>query len=72
MDSVYILWHVHDANGTEDEKLIGVYLSEGDAQAAIGRLGSKPGFRETPDGFSIDKYTLNRDAWEEGFIRPSR
>jgi len=67
MDSVYVLWHVHDVNGDDDEKLIGIYRSEEDAKAAVERLKVKPGFRETQDGFSVDKYQLNRDSWEEGF-----
>ena len=70
-DSVYVLWHVHSVSGTDDEKLIGIYRSEEDAKAAVERLKKKPGFRETQDGFSIDKYQLNRDAWEEGFVRAS-
>jgi len=69
MNSVYILWHVHNVEGRDDEKLIGVYQSELDAKAAIERLKIKPGFRETQGGFSIDKYSLNRDSWEDGFVR---
>lgn len=69
MDSVYALWHVHDVNGTDDEKLIGIYRTEEDAKAAVERLKDKPGFRETQGGFSIYTYLLNRDSWEEGFVR---
>jgi hypothetical protein len=69
MDAVYILWHVHSVDGTEDEKLIGVYRSEDDASAVVLKLRDKPGFRETLDGFSIDRYPLNRTHWEEGFVR---
>jgi hypothetical protein len=71
MDSVYVPWHVHDVNGDDDEKLIGIYRSEEDAKAAIERLKVKPGFKETQDGFSVHKYPLNRDSWEEGFVRAS-
>lgn len=38
MQEVFILWHVHDSNGAEDEKFIGVYRTEADAKAAIERL----------------------------------
>jgi hypothetical protein len=68
MDTVYILWHVHSVDGTEDEKLIGVYRSEEDAGAVVLKLKDKAGFRETQDGFSIDRYPLNRTFWEEGFV----
>jgi hypothetical protein len=67
MDSVYVLWHVHNAQGIEDEKLIGVYRSAEDAKEAIERLKNKPGFRDTQNGFLIDEHPLNRDSWEEGF-----
>lgn len=69
IDSVYILWHVHEISGREDEKLIGVYRSEEDANAAIERLKNKPGFKDTQEGFAIHNYALNRDSWEEGFIQ---
>ena len=69
MNSVYILWHVHNVDSRDDEKLIGIYRSEEDAKAAIERLKVKPGFKETQDGFSIHKYSLNQDSWEEGFVR---
>ncbi len=69
MDSVYLLWHVHTLEGRDDEKLIGAYRTRQDAEAAIERLRNKPGFKETSNGFSIDKYVLNRDSWDEGFVR---
>jgi hypothetical protein len=69
MNSVYVLWHVHNVDGSEDEKLIGVYRSEDDAKAAIERLKMKLGFRETQSGFSIHNYLLNRDSWVDGFVR---
>ncbi len=69
MDSVFLLWHVHGVDDSEDEKLIGVYRSEEDAKAAILRLRTKPGFAQTPGGFTYDRYELNRDHWEEGFTQ---
>jgi hypothetical protein len=39
MEDVYLLWHVHELEGREDDtKFIGVYRTEDDARAAIGRL----------------------------------
>ena len=66
--SVFILWHVHSVRGEDDEKLIGVYASREDAQGAIARVGSQPGFRSTPEGFHIDEYEIGADQWKEGFI----
>jgi hypothetical protein len=68
-DSVFLLWHVHKVDDTDEEKLIGVYRSEQDAKAAIQRLAKKPGFVTTPDGFQYEKYELNRDHWTEGFVQ---
>jgi hypothetical protein len=69
MTHVYVLQHVHAApNEEEDVKLIGVYVTEADAQAAVARLGQQPGFRDHPEGFHISRYELNKDHWTEGFI----
>jgi len=66
---VFILWHVHEIQGgDDDEKLIGVYQSEDDAMAAIERLRSQPGFKDTPEGFQIDRYEINKDHWTEGYV----
>jgi hypothetical protein len=65
---VFLLWHIrrHD-NGSEDEKLIGVYSSERRASAAQVRVADQPGFRDHPDGFEIAQCRLDRDGWIEGF-----
>lgn len=68
MKSVFILWHSHEIDGDVDEKLIGVYRTHEDAEAAIGRLKGKPGFADTPSGFEIHESVLGRDGWTEGYI----
>jgi len=68
MNSVFILWHVHEVDGEEDEILIGVYASAKDAEAAILRLKEKPGFRDTPEGFQVHEHVIGRDGWTEGFV----
>lgn len=69
MQTVYILYHVHELNELdEDEKLIGIYASRADADAAIERAKLLPGFKECPDGFSIGEYVLGQDQWVEGFF----
>ena len=66
---VYIVQHVDDrADDNEDVKLIGIYSTEGDAQAAIARLVVRPGFRDVPNGFRVDRYTVGEDHWTEGFM----
>jgi hypothetical protein len=51
MNDVYLLWYIREAGGEDDEILIGVYRTDTDARAAIGRLRGKPGFSTFPDGF---------------------
>jgi len=66
---VYLLWHTHTfPDGREDDKLIGVYESNAAAQAAQDRVGRQPGFIETPEGFEIGEYTVNKDHWHEGYV----
>jgi hypothetical protein len=65
---VYVLQHVHSMDdGAEDVKFIGVYSSRENAQAAITRLVQAPGFSETPAGFHIDEYQVDKDQWVEGY-----
>ncbi len=68
MKSVFILWHSHEVDGDVEEKLIGVYGTHEEAEAAIGRLKEKPGFADTTSGFEIHEYVLGRDGWTEGYI----
>ena len=66
MDKVYLLWHIHPVD--EDEKLIGVFKTREDADAAVLKLRDKPGFKDTLVGFSVDEYHMNRTHWEDGFV----
>ena len=67
--TVFLLWHVHQVAGEEDdEKLVGVYSSEDQARAAIERVRQQPGLMDEPDHFHIDMYEINRDYWAEGYI----
>ena len=48
--------------------MIGVYATVADAEAAIVRLRVQPGFRDWPEGFSVDPYEVGVDEWREGFV----
>jgi hypothetical protein len=48
-------------------KLIGVYSSYQNAVDARERVRDKPGFRDYPNGFCIDRYQVDKDWWPEGF-----
>jgi hypothetical protein len=66
--SVFLLWYVKERDCDGADLLIGVYCTELDAEAAIDRLKSKAGFVDAPQGFRINRYELNRDHWEDGYV----
>lgn len=70
MLTVYVVQHVHESDDGEQEdvKLIGVYETRANADAAVARLRLLPGFQDHPDGFHVAEYELNRDHWAEGFV----
>jgi hypothetical protein len=66
-ESVFLLWYVRERDGDGGDLLIGVYRTEADAEA-INRLRSKAGFVAALEGFRINRYELNRDHWEDGYV----
>ena len=77
--SVFLLWHMRPVEGQEDldpemhhieteDKLCGVYSTSTAAQAAESFLVTQSGFRDWPDCFLIDEYTVDAMAWTEGFV----
>ena len=78
MDKVYLLEHLHIiSENNECVKTIGIYASEQEAIAAVGRLKEQPGFSDFPNinpaacevsGFYISCYPLGKDYWAEGFV----
>jgi hypothetical protein len=68
MKIVFVLQHEHEWYGRDEIKFIGVYDALADAEVAASRLREQPGFRDWPDGFTIDRYEIGVDHWVEGFI----
>jgi hypothetical protein len=67
---IYLLWFVPDGDkGEDDGLLIGVYESEAAAKEAVGRLRTKPGFVNYPQGFQVHSRELGQDSWADGFVR---
>lgn len=52
----------------DDVKVIGVYSDQQSVAAAIDRARSREGFRDEPDCFMADPYTLDQDNWTDGFV----
>jgi hypothetical protein len=53
---------------TDDAKLIGVYSTRDGADAAVERTRRLEGFRDEPDCFMIDAYTVDEDGWTDGYV----
>jgi len=69
MAIVYVVQRVHvSALGDEDTKMIGVFATRQDADAAQTRLGMVPGFRDHLDGFETSEYEVGKVHWMEGFV----
>jgi hypothetical protein len=71
MTKVFLLQHVHKFDdGHENVKLIGIYSTRASAEAALATVRDQSGFRDAPDGFSIDEYTLDpaEPQWAEGYV----
>jgi hypothetical protein len=66
---VFLVQHVHVLEDREEDvKTIGIYSTREAAERAVERLKLQPGFRDTPEGFTIDMYRLDQDHWEEGYV----
>jgi len=69
MQSVFLLWHTHNFGyGVTDDKLIGAYSSEAEAESAKARKLQFEGFRDAPEGFRIVPYELDKDQWSGGYV----
>src|SRR5262245_1684545 len=64
---VFVVQHQHELDGCDEVKFIGVYSTARRAAAAVALAKGLPGFRDHPDGFSVDAYEVDRSHWVEGF-----
>jgi hypothetical protein len=70
MKHAFLVQHVRPMrrSGSEDVKIIGIYRSRSSARLAIRRAKKRVGFRDWPEGFSIDRYEVGKDEWQDGFV----
>ena len=71
-NTVFVLEHARYKdddrnNDVEDFKLIGVFATEQQAQAAVSQLKNQSGFKAYPNGFHIDEYPIGQIHWSQGF-----
>lgn len=52
----------------DDLKILGAYSSEQKAEERIRHARLLPGFRDEPDCFSVNHYTVDEDHWIDGFV----
>lgn len=67
MNEVWLLHHIRTIEDHEDVKLLGVFSTREMAEWAKARALNLPGFKDSPDGFSIDKYIIDRMGWTAGY-----
>ncbi|MCH9693769.1 MAG: serine kinase [Gammaproteobacteria bacterium] len=80
MKTVFLVQHLHVLpQGEEDVKLIGVYQTREDAQAAVARSREQSGFCDFPklvdpatdddaQGFYIDEIVIGMNHFENGYV----
>lgn len=67
--NVFVLFHTHIIEAdNEDVKMIGVFSTHATALAAIDKIKTQPGFRDTQEGFEIEEYPLDLIHWEKGYV----
>jgi len=64
---VFVLHHSYGTSQSETYKLLGVFSSHASAHEAMFNALRLPGFRDYPDGFSVDEYIVDERCWPEGF-----
>lgn len=69
---VYLVEHSYEVgeDGAYDEiKFIGVYSTREKAEQVVEKYKKLPGFRDYLEGFHIGKHEIDKDNWNEGFIK---
>ena len=67
MKPLFVL--LHSLPETGKVKVVGIYSSRALAEAAEERTRLLPGFKDEPDGFTIEQYEVDKDHWPRGFVR---
>jgi hypothetical protein len=60
-----LVWNEEEG---DDLKILGAYSTEERARDRVARTRQLPGFRDEPDCFYVDRYTVDEDHWQDGFV----
>jgi hypothetical protein len=69
VDTIILVTHEYENSlGCECLKIVGLFRTIEEAQAAVASLRDKEGFRDHPEGFDIGPRTIGEISWASGFI----
>lgn len=63
MSSVFILHHTYGNSESESYKILGVFSTKTKANSEISKYLELPGFKESPNGFTVTEYALDEPHW---------
>jgi len=69
ISTVYLLQHSYEVNGIEETKLIGIFRTKEKAIKIIEYYKTLPGFEDYQNDFYVDEYEIDKNHWDEGFIK---
>ncbi|MCM3781989.1 hypothetical protein M3231_03295 [Neobacillus mesonae] len=72
MRTAFLVQHSYEVgeDGMYDEtKLIGIYSSFERAKLVVETYKNLPGFKDYADHFFIEEYELDKNHWEDGFVK---
>ncbi|MFU6991258.1 hypothetical protein [Pseudomonas paraeruginosa] len=67
MSSVFILHHTYENSESESYKILGIFRTKTKANSEIPKYLELPGFKESPNGFTVTEYALDEPHWLSGF-----
>lgn len=68
LDYIFQISHTYTIHTfLDDERIIGVFLDENEAEDVVSNLKTKKGFKDHPDDFIVGRFTVNNQLWTTGF-----
>ncbi|HIE2398593.1 TPA: DUF7336 domain-containing protein [Pseudomonas aeruginosa] len=67
MSSIFIRCHTYGNSESESYKILGIFRTKTKANSEISKYLELPGFKESPNGFTVTEYALDEPHWLSGF-----